>query len=47
VKTIEVHRSRLMHKVGVQSFAELVQIATLCGLNAVDSSLPSASTPAS
>lgn len=47
VKTIEVHRSRLMHKVGVQSFAELVQIATVCGFNAAGSRLPSASTPAS
>jgi FixJ family two-component response regulator len=47
VKTIEVHRSRLMHKAGVHSFAELVQIATACGFNAADLSLPSASTPAS
>jgi FixJ family two-component response regulator len=47
VKTIEVHRSRLMLKAGVDSFAELVQIATLCGLNAVDSGLASASPSAS
>lgn len=34
VKTVEVHRSRLMHKAGVASFAELVQVATAVGFRA-------------
>jgi FixJ family two-component response regulator len=31
-KTIKVHRARVMHKMGVRSLAELVQLASAAGL---------------
>jgi RNA polymerase sigma factor (sigma-70 family) len=32
-RTIEVHRSRVMHKMQAESLPELVRMATLCGIN--------------
>jgi FixJ family two-component response regulator len=35
-KTIKVHRARVMAKMGVQSFAELVRVVQRVGISSID-----------
>ncbi len=40
-RTVEIHRSRILHKTGVGSLLELAQLAADCGIKTEDVELPS------